>query len=382
MKQLEKILAPIDISSDYKEQLETIIKMARLYNSQVVITYVLSEEVGSDDMRDVLLKDVSKSLNKIVKTLKKEKLIVHDPIITHGKLIENILKVAVREGVSLIIAGAGSRHLNEKHKLGNTVEKLMRHSDIPVWVVKKERSSEISNILCPVDFSEPSKCALKNGLLLARDFEASLRILGVTEPLLYVSPRIQVDMEAENERRMKHLEAEMTEFLTHFDLIAVDYTVDLRLGKVAAEILDTVREYDHDLLIMGTTGRSGLRKVMMGSVTEEVTRHMPCSFITTKSKDFIQSRFHSDVIELEAHFKEGIELFNKELFKDSIIEFSACLRINPMYIPANYKLSQVYKKTGDEAKALYYETTAKELLDRMWDKDIEREIRDDYSSNF
>ena len=381
MKQLEKILAPIDISSDYKEQLETIVKMSKLYNSQVIITYVLSEDVGSEDMRDVLLKDVSKTLNKIVKILKKEKLIVHDPIITHGKLIENILKVAVKEGVGLIIAGAGSRHLNEKHKLGNTVEKLMRHSSIPVWVVKKEKSSEISNIICPVDFSEPSRCALKNGLLLARDFDAKLRVLGVTEPLLYVSPRIQVDMEAENDRRMKHLEAEMTEFLSEFDFIAVDYTVDLRLGKIATEILDAIKEFDHDLLIMGTTGRSGLRKVMMGSVTEEVTRHMPCSFITTKSRDFIQSRFHSDVIEMEAHFKEGIELFNKDLLKDAITEFTACLRINPMYIPANYKLSKIYRKTGDEAKAVYYENTAKELLDRMWDKDIEAEIREDFSSS-
>ena len=109
---------------------------------------------------------------------------------------------------------------------------------------------------------------------------------------------------------------------------------------------------------------------------------MPCSFITTKSRDFIQSRFHSDVIELEAHFKEGMQLFNKGSFSESITEFSACLRINPMYIPANYKLSQVYKKTGDEAKAIYYQNTAKELLDRMWDKDIEREIREDYSNNF
>lgn len=381
MKQLEKILAPIDIGSDYREQLETVVKMAQLYNSEVIITYILSEEVGSDDIRDVLLKDVSKSLNKIVKTLKKEKIVVHDPIITHGRLIENILKVAIKEEVSLIIAGAGSRHLKEKHKLGNTVEKLMRHSTIPVWVVKKERSPEISNIICPVDFSEPSRCALKNALLLARDFEAPLRILGVTEPLLYVSPRIKVDMEAENDRRMKHLESEMDEFLTHFDLIAVEYEVELRLGKAATEILDAVEKYDHDLLIMGTTGRSGIRKVMMGSVTEEVTRQMPCSFITTKSRDFIQSRFHSDVIELEAHFKEGMQLFNKGSFSESITEFSACLRINPMYIPANYKLSQVYKKTGDEAKAIYFENTAKELLDRMWDKDIEREIREDYSNN-
>lgn len=381
MKQLEKILAPIDITTDYREQLETVVKMSKTYNSEVIITYVLSEEVGSEDIRDVLLKDVSKTLNKVVKTLKKEKLIVHDPIIVHGKLIENILKVAQKENVSLIIAGSGSRHLKEKHKLGNTVEKLMRHSNIPVWVVKRERSSEISNIICPVDFSEPSICALKNALLLARDFNAPLRILGVTEPLLYVSPRIKVDIEAENIRRKKHLETEMNEFLIQFDLFAVDYQVDLRLGKIAGEILSVIEKYDHDLLIMGTTGRSGLRKVMMGSVTEEVTRQMPCSFITTKSRDFIQSKLHSDVIELEAHFKEGMELFNKGMYSESITEFAACLRINPMYIPANYKLSQVYRKTDDEAKALYYESTAKELLDRMWDKEIEMEIREDYSSN-
>src|SRR5690554_3336451 len=189
MKQLEKILVPVDINSDFKEQLETVVKMASVYNSEVVITYVLSEELGSDDIRNVLIKDVTETLDNIIKTLEKEKIIVHEPIISHGKLIDSILKTAVKEGVSLIIAGSGSRYLHDKHKLGNTVEKLMRHSSIPVWVVKNERSPELTNIICPVDFSEPSGCALKNAIFLARDFDAKLRILGVVELLLYVSPR-------------------------------------------------------------------------------------------------------------------------------------------------------------------------------------------------
>lgn len=380
MEQLEKILVPIDLKNDSTEQLETVVKMANVYNSEVIITYVLSEEVGSDDMRNLLIKDVTESLDKIIKTLKDEKLIVHEPIITHGKLIDSILKVAVKEGVSLIIAGSGNKSINNKHRLGSTVEKLMRHSAIPVWVVRNERSSELTNIICPVDFSDPSRYALKNAIFLARDFKANLRIFGVAEELTYVSPRIHVDLKEENARRMKLLKTEMDAFLEEFDLIGVKYEVDLRLGNIASEILSTIEEKNHDLLIMGTTGRSGIRKVLIGSVTEKVTRQMPCSFITTTSQDFIQSKLQSEMMEIEAHLNNAIKLMEKESYQDAVKDLLACLRINHMYIPAHFKLAQIYTKTGDEAKAQYYTNMTKELKSRLWHERVENEIREYYSS--
>ncbi|MCM4169090.1 hypothetical protein KCTC52924_00144 [Arenibacter antarcticus] len=384
MKQLEKILVPIDINGDYSEQLNTAIKIAHVYNSEIIIVHVLSEEAGSGSisMRKMLLDSVLESLNKINDTLKKERIITKDPIIKHGKLIENILKVATKQDVNLIVAGSGYRLKDKGHKLGNNAEKLMRYSHIPVWVATTKTESKISNIICPVDFSEPARGALNNAISLAGDFNATLRVLGVVEPVLNLSPRYQLDdLEEENTRRMQQLEKEMGDFLKDFDFAGIDYVVDIYAGNVPMTILNMIKKHNHDLLIMGTTGRSGLKRVLMGSVTNKVTRELPCSFITTKSKDILHLRFYNEVKEIETHFKKGVKLADKGEHKGAIREFTACLRINTMYIPAIYKLSEVYKLMGDEAKAIYYDNMAKELLTRLWDEKLEEKIRKHYKSS-
>jgi len=383
MKQLDKILVPIDINDQYDAQINTAITIARVYSSEVIIVHVLPEEAGSGSIKihKALLDNATEFLNKINETLIEKGIITKEPIIKQGKLIDNILKEASAQDVNLIIAGSGRKIQGQRHKLGDSAEKLMRYSPIPVWVVPPKGKTKISNILCPVDYSEPSKSALKNAISLAQDFKASLRVLGVVEPVLSFSPRYQLeDFEEENTIRMKYLEKEMKKFLKDFDFSGVDYEIDLQIGSVPLTIVDLVKKHKHDLLIMGTTGRSGLKRVLMGSVTNKVTRELPCSFITTKSKSLIYSKFDNDVMEIETHFKKGMNMAEQRRHKDAIREFKLCLRINDMYIPAIHKLSEVYHQNGEEAKAQYYHKLAKELLTRLWDEDIEKEIREHYGS--
>ncbi|GGW42708.1 universal stress protein [Arenibacter certesii] len=383
MKQLERILVPVDINSDYSEQIKTAIKIAQVYNSEIIITHVLAEEAGSGSigMKRMLLESVNEALDKINDTLKEERIITKKPIIKHGKLIDNILKIATKQDVNLIVVGSGCKVEHDQHKLGSNAERLMRYSHIPIWVVSTKGGSEISNFLCPVDFSDPSRTALNSAISLAKDFNARLRVLAVVEPVLNLSPRYQLeDLEEENTRRMQHLEKEMANFIKDFDFTGVEHVIDLQAGNVALTIVNIVKNNNHDLLIMGTTGRSGLKRVLMGSVTNKVTRELPCSFITTKSKDILHSKFYNDVKEIERHFKKGVKLADKGKNIEAIREFTICLRINNMYIPAIYKLSEVYNVVGDEAKAIYYNNMAKELLTRLWDEEIEEKIRGHYKS--
>ncbi len=57
--------------------------------------------------------------------------------------------------------GSGEKSKNDIFRLGTTAEKIIRKSDKPVWVVKKDNPLNVKNILCPVDFSPESKRALK-----------------------------------------------------------------------------------------------------------------------------------------------------------------------------------------------------------------------------
>lgn len=211
-------------------------------------------------------------------------------------------------------------------------------------------------------------------------FRAFLRILGVFEPIANISTRTKVDFEEENAKLLKEFNEEMNQFVKEFNLNGIRHKIDIQTGTVHKKILQTIYKYNHDLLIMGTTGRSALSRILMGSITEKVTREMPCSFVTTKTQNIIKLKFDNEINEIEIHLKYGNDLVENRFYKEAIGQYMICLQINDMHIPSIYKLAEVYGIIGDNAKAEYYDNMAKNLLGRLWDKKIEHEIRKHYRS--
>ena len=380
MKLLEKILVPIDVNIDFKEQLNTAIKIARPYNSEIIVMYVLSEEIVHNDIKEIVINAISENLNKVKEILKKEGILIKEPSIVFGNPVDKILQSAINENVNLILIGSGIIDKKEKFRLGINADKLIRLSDKPVWVVKSNEETKLTNILCPVDFSDPSRRALKNAIFLSKKFKATLRILGVYKPFVSTSLRLKVDTEEENAYRLGLIEKEMKQFVKEFDLDGINHVIDIQAGIAHENILHTIKEYGHDLLVMGTNGRSGLNRIVMGSVTEKVTREMPCSFVTTKTQDIIQLRFDNEIKEIEIHFKNANDLAENGFYEEAINQYSICLQINDMHIPSFYKLAESYRQIGNNEIAEYYESRAKALLARLWDKKIEFEIRKHYRS--
>ena len=380
MKLLEKILVPIDINIDSTEQLNTAIKIAKLCDSELFILHVLPEEGLNDAYKDIINNNASEILDQMEIHLKKEGIKVNKPIIEYGNAVDSILQKAVDKSVGLILTGSGSKAEKKKFKRGSTAAKLMRRSSKPVWVVKSDTQSNLSNILCPVDFSEPSKCALNNAILLSRFFNANLTILGVYEPYSSFSERFKNDIEDENIRRLKEIETKMNSFIDGFDLTGVTHQIIIKAGLPDEQILKSIEENKHDLLIMGSQGRSGLNRFVLGSVTEKVTRNVPCSFITTKTEDIIHLNYYNEIKEIEAYYNKANELFENKDYKEAIGKYLICLQINSLHIPSLFKVSKAFKIIGDTVKAKEYSTMAKDILMRLWDKKIEQEITQHFTS--
>jgi nucleotide-binding universal stress UspA family protein len=378
MKLLEKILVPVNVTRDSAEQISNARKIALAYHSQIILLYVIPDEELKDEIRDIVGKAVAKSLKEIRDSLVEQNISVREPMILTGKPVDQIIQVAEAEGVNLILLGS---HADEKRNLvkpGVLAEQLIRLSDSPVGVVKPGCATLFTNIICPVDFSDPSRRALYNAILLARQFGAGLRIITVYEPISYVSPWLDVDLEKENASRLKKVMNEMTRFLEGFNLNGINHEAEVMTGIAHEVILSSVKTHGHDLLIMGTNGRTGVSRFFMGSVTEKVIREMPCSFIITKTQNLVQLKIDQEIREIEDHFKNGNELLKNGFYEAAIDQFLICLKINDMHIPSIYKLSEVYRIQGNAVKSDYYENLAKTILARLWDKKIELEIRRHY----
>lgn len=284
MRLQNKILLPVDVNAISKYQIDTAIALGRSFNSEIIVMTVFPDNVLKENLKMIVNQAITDSLNKVIETIRKEGVDTKEPVIVYGKPEDEILRMAAEESVNLILIGSGNKGKSEKFKLGITAGKLLRLSDIPVWVTNMNDKFRLTNILCPIDFSDTSRRALENAILLSGSFKASLRILAVFEPFTNTSVRLNLDEEKENRYRLKQFEHEVNQFIKEYNLDGINHEVDIQHGFPHKIILRTIEEYRHDLLVMGTNGRSGLNRYIMGSVTEMVTREMPCSFVTTKGR--------------------------------------------------------------------------------------------------
>ena len=137
--------------------------------------------------------------------------------------------------------------------------------------------SKIRTILHPTDFSERSESAFHLACSLARDHGAQLIVLHVIPPP--VSHGEVVARQQPNGYR-----EQMCDWLHRLQAPRSGVEIDHRLtdGEPHAEILRVAEDDRCDLIVMGTHGRTGLPRLLMGSVAEQVVRRAPCPVLTVK----------------------------------------------------------------------------------------------------
>jgi nucleotide-binding universal stress UspA family protein len=137
----------------------------------------------------------------------------------------------------------------------------------------------IKTILHPTDFSERSNAAFDLACSLARDYQAKIHILHVApEPVVGYGQGI-VPPET---YRYQHVMHEKLDQLVPKDA-QVQIQRRLALGDAATEILRLAGEIKTDMIVMGTHGWTGLARLLMGSVAEQVVRRASCPVLTVKT---------------------------------------------------------------------------------------------------
>jgi nucleotide-binding universal stress UspA family protein len=135
--------------------------------------------------------------------------------------------------------------------------------------------STIHTILVPTDFSEYSDAAFRFASSLASEQDARLIVLHVNPP-----PTLHgevIDRRQPNgyyDRLWEELYARKP------DDPRTEIAHKLREGDAVEEILEAAREEKCDLIVMGTHGRSGLGRLLLGSIAEKVIREAPCPVLT------------------------------------------------------------------------------------------------------
>jgi len=375
MKLLEKIVLAQDFGKSSKNVVASAIEFAKVFQSVIVPVHILPTDILNEKVKLLLNETANEKLEETAKQIKDDGVAVGEPILEFNTASEGIVQAAVSVNANIIITGSGETQKADKLQLGTTTTRIIQKSEKPVFVIKEGVILNVHHILCPVDFSNASKRALKNALTMARRFKSELTILAVCELQATTWFASEDNTEKENELQFKRHQEEFASFLKEFNFTDINWTKESPKGIPAEEILTAISRKMIDLLVIGTTGRSGLNRLLMGSVTEKVIREVPCSFLTLKAEDAIILQLETNIRDIEKLNEMALNLMKDGFYEESLGQFEYCLQINNMHVPAYFNIAKVYDKLNDSKKAEHYRKWGQQIKDRMWYARIEEEAR-------
>ena len=207
---------------------------------------------------------------------------VTDAVIADGAPHRQVLDTADMLDVELLVLG--SRETHGLRLLGSTSDRVLRKAHRPVWVVSGVPRVPPRKVLAPVDLSPLSGDCLCRGMGIV-DQVLMERGGSAGEPeleALFVLTREQLGATSQvTPEQVERLASEELErFLVKLRLPSPHaFTRKVRVGEIRKEILGEIEELEADLVVLGTHGRSGFERFLLGSVAADIAGRSPCSVL-------------------------------------------------------------------------------------------------------
>lgn len=199
-----------------------------------------------------------------------------------------IVDAARHNGATLIAMTTHGRGGLGRVLLGSVADSVVRRSPVPVLLVRGELSwtpGAIGRIVVPLDGSERSEAVLPVVERLAGPFDFTIDLLQAVEPL---APTAAAELSMESSDhimglRLADADAYLTKVAAALEAKGLRVRPEVRLGPAAEVILEYARRERPGLVAMSTHGRSGLNRLLLGSVAEHVLRGAPVPLLLWKA---------------------------------------------------------------------------------------------------
>ncbi len=152
------------------------------------------------------------------------------------------------------------------------------------------QSGLFSSVLCPVDFSAHSRVALQFAAAVSRKAEGPLRVLFVNDPLLVAAASAAYNVESLGAATQTELKRFVTSTFSAKAAKALAPTFGTALGKPQREILRAVKAGGHDLVVVGTKGLNGARRLVLGSTTSGLLAKSPVPVLAVPPAEAVTGR--------------------------------------------------------------------------------------------
>jgi nucleotide-binding universal stress UspA family protein len=281
MHTIKHLLCPVDLSEHSAQALRYAAAFSSVLDCDLTILYVRAGSAAHQpDVRKSSDADLEGFASDVIRLLPSHRLLERQ-----GEPAAEILRTAGAAAADLIVMGTHGRTGLRRLVLGSVAERVVRRSPTPVLVVppatgaKPAGSIMLANVLCAVDFSEPSSRAV--------DYAASIAAAAGARLLLAHALEWSEETEIDPRSGRSFLPSSeddavirLNEMVTQEMHVRGDPELLVGYGTPAEEILRFVQDRHVDLVVLGVRRRNPIDLAVFGSTTQRLVRDAACAVLT------------------------------------------------------------------------------------------------------
>ncbi len=236
------------------------------------------ETVGIKDIRAALRKPCEDALAAAQKAADAERMLVKTVCI-EGEIYMRIVDLADAENCDVTVMGRRGQRFIERSLVGSVAARVIGHSQRDVLVVPEGTSLGWKTIVVATDGSRYSAAAADRAIAFAQSYGGALKVLSAAD--------VPPEFYAEAPQAVEDLVRKAREYVAEVKTKAASAGVEAEtfVGEAEAHeaVITLAKDQNADLIVIGSHGRTGLRRLLMGSVAERVIGYAPCPVLVVKT---------------------------------------------------------------------------------------------------
>jgi nucleotide-binding universal stress UspA family protein len=284
MGKYRKILVAVDGSESSRNALLQAFRFAVDEKCWITVTSVVQpydgeiETLGVRDIRAALRKPCEDTLRDAQKLAEQERALIKT-VCEEGEAHERIVDLADAENCDLIIIGRRGLRPVERMLVGRVTARVIGHSQRDVLVVPGNTSVSWKTILLATDGSKYSAAAAERAIAFAQSYGGELKVLSVVD----VPTEFYAEAPQAVDDLIKKAKSYVADVKKQAEAAGVKAETFVGEAEAYQAVNNLAQEQKADMIVIGSHGRTGLRRLLMGSVAEKVIGYATCPVLVVKS---------------------------------------------------------------------------------------------------
>lgn len=277
MGRYRKILVAVDGSDASRNAFRQSCRMARenmgqLTAATAVPVFQDQYEVLSVEKATRVLKEEGERALASMAGIAREEDVQAKLQLEEGNPFEAIRDLAEQNGYDLVVMGRRGMTRLDRALMGSVTSRVIGHSTRDVLVAPRDATIGWSRVLLPTEGSKCSEAAVNRAIDIAKSYGGELTALSVVD----VNEEFQANAPEAVEKLVVKAKQVLDEVRKKAEAAGLKVETCVKEGEAFKAITDAARDKAASVIVMGSHGRTGLTRLLMGSVTEKVIGHAPC----------------------------------------------------------------------------------------------------------